>query len=143
MLKKRTIQPDIWRDEDFGKLSDFAQLVYFGLITQSDDEGRQIGHPSVICSVLFPYKGVLLLERTVNALHEISKKMRNIIFYEHDEQFYIQFKNWHKHQYIRDDRAQKSLFPAPINKQNTKDNSNVVEKVRIELEEKGILLKTK
>lgn len=109
--RKRTIQPSIWQDPDFGTLSPFAKLVFIGLITQADDEGRLLGHPAMIASILFPYQPQL--EQVMEALLELTHGMKNVFFYEIDGQYYIQLKNWFKHQVLREDRMQKSLIPAP------------------------------
>ena len=38
-MRIRTINPDIWRSEDFTSLSDFGQLMFIGLINYVDDNG--------------------------------------------------------------------------------------------------------
>jgi len=110
--RKRSMQPSIWQDPDFGCLKPLAQLIFLGCITQADDEGRLVGHPSVIKSTLFPYERVEL-EDVFEALEELSDKMKNFIYYSVDKTFYIQFKNWKKHQKLRDDRTQRSTYPPP------------------------------
>lgn len=111
-IRRRTVQPNIWQDTEFGLLSPLAQLIFVGLITQADDEGRLNGHPAIVSSMLFPYRTVAL-EEVMDALAEIERRMRNIIFYEVEGQMYIQFKNWLKHQTLREDRTTKSIFPPP------------------------------
>ncbi|HBX15871.1 MAG: hypothetical protein UV20_C0009G0053 [Candidatus Magasanikbacteria bacterium GW2011_GWA2_42_32] len=111
-IRKRTIQPSIWQDPDFGTLSPLAQLIFIGCITQADDEGRLNGHPAVIKSSLFPYE-TMTLEQIFDGLQEIINKVMNFIYYSVDGQFYIQLKNWGKHQILREDRLIKSTFPQP------------------------------
>ena len=165
MIRKRMIQPNIWQDEDFGLLSPLAQLVYIGCITQADDEGRLIGHPAVIKSIIFPY-GLVTLEQVFDALQEIIAKNRNFVYYEVDKNYYIQFKKWLKYQHIRDDRKIKSTFPpqsadtspqsaaevkeSKVKESKGKDGSGqlpsknqVLDNLRKNLEEKGIIKKTK
>lgn len=110
--RRRTVQPNIWQDTEFGLLSPLAQLIFVGLITQADDEGRLNGHPAIISSMLFPYRTVNL-DDVMDAMSEIERRMRNIIFYQVEGQMYIQFINWLKHQTLREDRCTKSIFPPP------------------------------
>lgn len=119
-IRRRTIQPSIWQDADFGALSPLAQLIFIGMITQADDEGRLNGHPAIVGSSLFPYRTVGL-EEILDAMNEIDRRMHNVLFYENENQMFIQFKSWEKHQTIREDRMQKSLYPSPP-KDNFADN---------------------
>lgn len=170
-MRKRTIQPDIWQDADFGSISSLAQLIFVGCITQADDEGRLNGHPAVIRSSLFPY-GFISLEEVFDALQELSIKMRNFVYYTVNDQFYIQLLNWNKHQKQKAERIVSSTFPSPpkellsgrrradggqmasqvskeVSKQVSKDAAvrggaviNILDGLRKELEIKGII-KTK
>lgn len=62
MARRRMIDPNIWQSEDFSKLSTLAKLVFIGLFSQADDEGRGRAKPIYIKSILFhngisPVKG--------------------------------------------------------------------------------------
>lgn len=54
MARKRMIDPNIWDSEDFGKLSDLSKLVFIGLFSLADDEGRGRCNPGYLKSKLFP-----------------------------------------------------------------------------------------
>lgn len=110
--RKRTIQPSIWQDPDFGTLDPLAQLIFIGCITQADDEGRLNGHPAIVKSMIFPYEQVSL-EQVIDSLTEIASKMSNFVYYQVDSQYYIMFKNWLVHQTLREDRSVKSIYPQP------------------------------
>lgn len=169
-IRKRTIQPSIWQDPDFGTLSPITQLIFIGLITQADDEGRFNGHPAVVRSALFPY-GTVELEQIINSIKEITVKMRNFTYYEVNGQYYGQFRRWSDHQVLREDRLQKSIYPPPprsdvtgiwqahdgqvgtevskkVSKGSKEGSKNFstgehpIDKVRRELEERGIFKKT-
>ena len=49
------IDPGIWQSEDFSKLSTLAKLVFIGLFSNADDEGRGRAKAAYIKSTLFPY----------------------------------------------------------------------------------------
>jgi hypothetical protein len=51
----RTIKPEMWADEKVGQLSRDARLLFVGLITMADDEGRLRGCPAAILGHVFPY----------------------------------------------------------------------------------------
>ena len=40
MARKRMIDPGIWQSEDFAKMSTLGKLVFIGLFSNADDEGR-------------------------------------------------------------------------------------------------------
>ena len=56
MARKRMIDPSIWINEDFGTLSSLADLVFIGLFSIADDEGRCKASLASIKAVRFPYK---------------------------------------------------------------------------------------
>lgn len=169
MARKRTIQPNIWQDEGFGLLKPLAQLIYIGCITQADDDGRLIGHPAVIKSMLFPY-GLVTLEEVFDSLEELNAQMKNFIYYEVDKNYFIQFKNWEKHQKQQKERRQNSIYPSPtkevllskcladakqplsqVSKEVSKKVSSsgaaaknkVLDELRKSLENQGVIKKTK
>jgi len=170
MARKRTIEPNIWQDEDFGMLSPIAQLIYIGCITQADDDGRLIGHPSVLRSTIFPY-GIITMEQVFDAIEELNIKMKNFVYYEANNTYFVQLGSWEKHQKQQSDRRQKSLYPAPskeilsacvsnakqvlhqVSKEVSKEvsgsdlttakNNKQLDKLRKDLEGKGIIKKTK
>jgi hypothetical protein len=51
----RTIKPETWHDEKIGTLSRDARLLFVGLITMADDDGRLRGMPAAILGHVFPY----------------------------------------------------------------------------------------
>lgn len=51
----RTLKPELWQNEKVGDLSHGARLLFVGLITMADDEGRFRARPSVILGHVFPY----------------------------------------------------------------------------------------
>lgn len=112
MARKRMISPEIWGSDDFSTLSDFAKLVFIGLFSQADDEGRGKAKPGYVRSLLFPNDEERRITDINKALLEIGRTM-SIIFYEVDGSNYYQLTNWRKWQKI--DKPSKSKFPEPQN----------------------------
>lgn len=105
----RTIKPEMFADEAFGTLSHQARLLFIGLITMSDDEGRLRALPAAITGHIFPYDDVPLsklkrwIEELVNA--------RLIVIYEADGLPYAWLPGWAKHQRVN--RLTPSTLPPP------------------------------
>ena len=51
----RSLKPEMWQDEKIGNVSRDARLLFTGLITLADDEGRFRALPSIIVGHVFPY----------------------------------------------------------------------------------------
>ena len=103
------IDPQIWASEDYSELSNFAQLVWIGLFSQADDEGRGKSKPAYLKSILFPYsEDIKLVKKVDSALNEIAKIM-SITFYQLDNNEYYQLENWSKWQKV--DKPQASKIP--------------------------------
>lgn len=99
MARKRMIDPGIWTSEDFSNLSMLARLIWVGLISNADDEGRGRANIAYLKSQLFPYDDELSLKKIENALKEIEKSM-SIKFYAVEGKKYYQLTKWEKFQNI-------------------------------------------
>lgn len=55
MARIRSIKPDFFMDEDLAEVSPLARLLYIGLWTLADKEGRLEDRPKRIKASLFPY----------------------------------------------------------------------------------------
>ena len=108
MARKRMIDPNIWQSEDFSKLSTLAKLVFIGLFSLADDEGRGRCNPVYIKSTLFPYEEGLRSADIDKTLSEISSNM-SVIFYSCDGSNYYSLYNWNTWQKI--DKPTDSKIP--------------------------------
>ena len=111
MARKRMIDPGIWSSEDFSKLTSFSKLVFIGLFSLADDEGRGKANPSYLKSMLFPYEEGIRSADIKKTLQEIASTM-SVIFYTHDEKEYYALKSWGKFQTIN--KPTPSAVPAPV-----------------------------
>ena len=110
MPRRRMIDPNIWQSEDFSKLSLLAKLVFIGMFSLADDEGKGRGKPIYLKSVLFPYDDTMRLIDVEKTLSEISSNM-SVTFYSHDGNEYYIMNNWKKWQTV--DKPQPSKIPNP------------------------------
>lgn len=109
MARIRTIKPEIWHDEFFASLPYEGRLLWIGLITQADDEGRLRGNPNLLRSMIFPYDTI-----TGKRIETILRRLEQgclILRYEARGEAFIQLAKWSKHQRIN--RPSESLLPAP------------------------------
>lgn len=143
MARKRMIDPNIWQSEDFSKLSTLAKLVFIGLFSLADDEGRGRSNPVYLKSTLFPYEEGIRSTDIDKTLSEISYNM-SVIFYTCDGSSYYSLYNWNTWQKI--DKPSQSKIPEYDEKTMKKifdDNSTsprrmvAYNKKRIEKEIKG------
>lgn len=51
----RTLKPDIWQDRHLGRLPVGARLLFIGIITQADDEGRFRAELPLLRAAVFPF----------------------------------------------------------------------------------------
>ena len=108
MARKRMIDPNIWQSEDFSKLSTLGKLVFIGLFSLADDEGRGRCNPVYLKSTLFPYEEGIRSADIDKTLSEISSNM-SVIFYSCDGSSYYSLYNWNTWQKI--DRPSQSKIP--------------------------------
>ena len=111
LARKRTIDPGIWADEDFCAVSQKARLLYLGLISQADDEGRLPGSPTELKHRLYPgahdaitCEGVLSLLNELCAVHLIA-------VYKAPQKSYVALRGWGKNQTMS--WATESKYPPP------------------------------
>ena len=105
----RMITSNIWEDDFVVSLSFFDRLVWIGLITIADDQGRMQDSANLIRSKMFPMDDVPLKD-IESALVEFCKAGK-ITRYIVDGKKLIQIVHWWKHQ--RPQWAGKSIFPSP------------------------------
>lgn len=105
----RSIKPEIWQDEDFGLLDPEAQLLFIGLISHADDEGRFKGSAVRVRALVWPFRGDLAIDRVESRLVELADAGL-IVMYENAGRAYIELPNWSKHQRV--DRPSDSQYPS-------------------------------
>lgn len=122
MARKRMIDPSIWADERFARLSPEAQVMFIGLISNADDEGRLPGNAAYLASSIFPYKG-LSIEKATKIRDEVLTTMRSATLYVVDDCEYIQLKKFNTYQNIN--RPSDSKYPS-LTEQSVNDHGELI-----------------
>lgn len=102
----------IWDSAQVAKLSHDARLLYIGLITLGDDDGRLKGSPALIRSQIFPYDNEVEVADIERWLKEIEAQ-KLVAGYCIDGECYFYHPKWEEYQHIREDRRRESNIPAP------------------------------
>lgn len=140
------VDPNIWQSEDFSKLSTLAKLVFIGLFSLADDEGRGRANPTYLKSTLFPYNEDFKSSDIQNVLIEISRNM-SVIFYSYEESSYYELLSWDVFQKIdrptpsqipkfQDNKDFRRLFVEPSSNNRRELGPNRIKDNRIEKEYK-------
>ena len=109
MARKRTIEPGIWESSTFERLPcGNARLLWVGLISQADDDGRLRGSPELLRSIIFRF------DKKVKTAHveewlQLLQANGNIIRYSIEANQFIELTNWGKYQKLKYKSA--SQFP--------------------------------
>lgn len=115
MARARNIKPGFFQNEDLVELPYEYRLLFIGLWTIADREGRLENRPKKIKMQLFPADDLDLSE----ALLGLAKK-NLITLYSVDSDEYIQINNFLKHQHPHHKEAD-SVIPAPKDQGQTLD----------------------
>lgn len=109
MARRRMVDPGFWQSENMAKLTIRQRLLFIGLFSNADDEGRLGGKPALIRSIVFPYEDI--------SIKDIEEDLKNIeatgsIFrYSVKGNSYIQVTGWEKYQRV--DKPKPSNIPPP------------------------------
>jgi hypothetical protein len=104
----RTLKPEIWQDEALGACPRDARLLFVGLITQADDEGRFRAAPALLRASIFPYDESLTRDRVQGWLDALAGAGLVTLYTVKGER-YGMFPTWTSHQKI--DRPSESKLP--------------------------------
>lgn len=108
--QRRMVYSKIWSSTQFASLTDRAKILFVGMITLADDDGRIIANASYLRGQIFSFDEEMEISDIKEARLEIENK--NLIeVYEVDGVDYIQHPNWKKYQVIRADLYTPSTLP--------------------------------
>jgi hypothetical protein len=103
------IHSELWQSESIGKLTRDQRLLFIGLFSNADDQGRLRAHPAVVRSLVFPYDDISLDQ--ISADLQALNDGEFITLYEADDKRLLQVVNWWDYQ--RPQWAYPSCQPAP------------------------------
>lgn len=118
MPRIRSFKPSFWSNEELSEVPYEYRLLFMGLWTLSDREGRLEDRPKRIKIVIFPYDNV-----DINTGLDVLQDHKFIIRYKtKDGLALIQVVNFSKHQIIYGSEVySKSIFPPPGFQGNSKE----------------------
>ncbi len=111
MARIRTIKPELFRHVDLFEAERSTglplRLVYIGLFTCCDREGRFRWQPRQLNLDVLPYDGI-----DFSAVLDALEHYGFILQYHYENEFYGYISGWHEHQNI-DKRERESQLPGP------------------------------
>jgi hypothetical protein len=103
MSRKRMLSPDIWTDDGFLSLTIPERLLFIGLVSHADDDGRGCADPRTLKAKVFPADDMPAAELEAMCLN--MERHVKVVFYEVGGTRYYQLERWQNHQSIKDKRT--------------------------------------
>ncbi len=110
MARKRMIDPGIWQNEQLGTLPREARLLFIGMFSNADDEGRLKASAGYLKAIVFPYDDDLPIKR-IEELKQVIAAQSLILLYRAAGQDYLWLPTWDRHQKIKNPAP--SQLPSP------------------------------
>jgi hypothetical protein len=111
MPRRRMVDPQIWRNEKVGSLPDAGRLLFIGIFSQADDDGRLNASPRFLMANIFPYDKDKT-EEDIRHLRDQCAGLGLIRVYTNGKKEYLDIPGWSEHQQIRKDRYSPSSLPS-------------------------------
>lgn len=110
MARKRMIDPHIWEDPSFNKLSFAARLLFIGMISNADDRGYLRGDKGSLKRLVFGFDEIK--NEDMDKYIQELKTMKTLHFFEKEDEEYVHLVKWDEYQAQRPDRIQPSVYPV-------------------------------
>lgn len=110
MPRIRTVKPEFWGSASVARMSRDARLLFLGLISLADDEGRLLGAPKAVAGEVFPNDDDVTAADVEPWLAELAE-LGAIVRYEVEGVRYVAVAKWKDHQRIS--KPTPSRLPAP------------------------------
>jgi len=111
MARKRMLSPQFWDDPETGSMPPKTRLLFIGLISQADDEGRGEADARLFRKQVFGFDQETSVEEVDCLLDEIASSLRSVVLYEIGDRRYYALLNWKLYQTIN--RPSPSRIPPP------------------------------
>ena len=136
MARGRFVDKGTCLDKKINSFSVESELGFILLLTHTDCEGRVFGDPEIVRSFIFPRRSqitVAMVEGFIKEWHDAGM----IVWYEAEDDKYIQFINFEKHQIgLRKDREIPSTIPPYTKEVVRKKSGNIPEEIPVKLKVK-------
>lgn len=110
-MPRRMITPEIWFNEKVASLPDAGRLLFIGIFSNADDDGRLKASAKFLKAHIFPYDDDKVC-RLVEELRDKCAQAGLIRLYTNGTQEFLDIPGWHEHQQIRKDRYSPSKLPS-------------------------------
>lgn len=121
MARIRTIKPDMWLSPQVMNLELGARLLFIGLITQADDQGRGVADPRRLKAAVLPADDVTAVQ-VDGWVSAIEAEGLAILYTADGHGRLYQLVSWHIHQSIN--KPKPSNYPPPPGYVMDKDGSD-------------------
>jgi hypothetical protein len=110
MARIRQLKPEFWTDDKVASLSRDARLLFLGLWTEADDDGRLVDSAKLLAGSLFPFDDDVTPKKLGTWLEEVVDQGL-VIRYRRGAASYLHIVNFKRHQKIAHPR--RSSLPPP------------------------------
>jgi hypothetical protein len=104
LARQRFIHPNLWDDRKIAKLTPIERLFFIGCFSNADDEGRLIGDPAYLRSIIFKYDDMKISE-VKSVRDSVLSVNKNLVLYQVAGEEYLVFTKWKEYQ--------KPKYPSP------------------------------
>ena len=120
MPRSRNIKPGFFTNDDLAEIEPLGRLLFVGLWTIADKDGRLRDRPRKIRVEILPYDDV-----DAESLLLALEQKKFIVRYEIDGEKFIQIRNWDKHQNPHKKEAASQIPAQPVDlKEATESTGN-------------------
>lgn len=110
MARQRYIHPEFWTDPALARLTPTERLFFAGCVSHADDDGRLLGNPAYLRSVIFPYDDFTVADVAAMRNHAVQE-VQGLAYYRHEDEEYLALLNWRRYQNPR--YRKPSKLPSP------------------------------
>jgi len=110
-MPRRMITSEIWFNEKVAKLPDAGRLLFIGIFSNADDDGRLKASAKFLKAHIFPYD----VDKSIELIKELRDKCAQvglIRLYTNGTEEFLDIPGWLEHQIIRKDRYNPSKLPS-------------------------------
>jgi hypothetical protein len=105
MPRIRTIKPEVWMSPQVMNLSHGARLLFIGLITQPDDEGRGVADGRKLTAAIFAGDDDLTNQRVLDLLGDVEAQGLVVTYEAAGHGRVYALTSWRKHQKVEKARS--------------------------------------
>lgn len=120
MARKRFLTPDIWSDAFIVRLSPQERLLFIGMITLADDEGRLRAEPAYLKGEIFP-KDDLTDDDVATLRDRLGRRKSSVYLYKVAGMSFILLPKWSRYQ--APSHPSPSRLPPPPRYKNSQNPS--------------------